>query len=191
MPRTERRLRTLKQQVGGRMGSRASGACWAGEETASRPWAFCFRVSGSKPRGWGLSPNLEVARGNLQQLLCGGHPQHHPHGLGGRECCRDRSSGSRRQMGRVWSEPRQVHVGRACCLRPLCSGPHVTPPMPRTGRKGRHRRARPCSVLNGWTDGQTGFLLGSQSLSLPGGVGRRVELLRLGPPHPPARRRLP
>lgn len=64
------------------------------------------------PRGWGLCPNLEVAWGNLQQLLSRGHPQHCPDGLSGRGPCWDRSSRSRRQMGQVWSEPRRVHVGR-------------------------------------------------------------------------------
>lgn len=50
------RLWMVRQQVGSWVGSRASGAWWAGEGMASRPSAFCCRVLGSKPPRLGAVP---------------------------------------------------------------------------------------------------------------------------------------
>lgn len=72
--------------------------------------------------------------------------------------------------------PRCIYAGRAPCLRP-CRGPHVTPLTPWTGGKGRDRRARPCSVLNGQMDR---FPARESEPLTPGwGWVRRVESLRL------------
>lgn len=112
LPRTERDSGWSSSRWAAGWGARPQGpgGLVKGRPVGPGPSAAGSRVQ--SPRGWGLSPNLEAAWGNLQQLLSGGCPQHRPDGLSGHGPCRDRSSRSRRQMGRVWSEPRRVHVGR-------------------------------------------------------------------------------
>ena len=147
---------------------------------ASRLRAF-FRVSGSKSLRLGTFPQPGGGPRESSAAPQRRTPPALPHGLGGCGPCWNRSSRSRRQTGRVVRAlPSPYRESTLPSSSMWQSSRHTSHTLDR--REGVSQGQAPfCpEQMDGWT----GFLLGSQILSSPGGVGRRVELLQLCPRPP-------